>query len=521
MHRSHCCLVLLFAVSACPASDAVRPPAYAGGFYPADAGALRTLLKSYSAMTPKFASVAPVALIGPHAGYVYSGRCAAVMYNTIKGGTYKRVIVIGPSHRGVFRGIALPDYGFFQTPLGRVTVDRKAVDVLKENQLFSMQPRYERAEHSVEVQVPFLQQALPHFELLPLVVGTIGGDEYKKAARALVPFFDDSTLVVVSSDFTHFGLRFGFAPFQKNILGRIQALDRGAIDRIMKRDRPGFLRYVQATGATICGRTPIALLLEMLKQRYETDPPEALFLSYTTSAAVTGAVSDRALRQNGSVSYAAFAFVKPGTWKDRRKGMPMDLLPSDTVIGKEAHRKFLALARSTLQKRLSGKPSRDLSSYVDFASLPDEGNYKAGAFVTLKKRGALRGCIGTIEPVEPLWEAIVGNAINAALNDWRFSSVKESELEEIDIEISVLTPPREVPKAEDFKVGTHGIIIEKDGRRAVFLPQVAPEQGWDRETTLSHLCQKATLPPDAWKEGTRFWVFEAQVFGEKEMGETP
>ena len=149
-------------------------------------------------------------------------------------------------------------------------------------------------------------------------------------------------------------------------------------------------------------------------------------------------------------------------------------------------------------------------------ALPPEARFKAGAFVTLKKRGELRGCIGTIMPEEALWEAVVKNAINAAARDRRFAPVAKEEAGEISIEISVLTPPREVKSPEEFTVGRHGILMEKAGRRAIFLPQVAPEQGWNREQTLDHLAVKAGLAPEAWREGTRFWVFEAQVFGEDE-----
>jgi AmmeMemoRadiSam system protein A len=179
--------------------------------------------------------------------------------------------------------------------------------------------------------------------------------------------------------------------------------------------------------------------------------------------------------------------------------------------------KLLALARSTIDRYLSGEKQSDLSAYVDLIGLPPEAKLRAGAFVTLKRQGHLRGCIGSIYPRQPLWHAVVGNAIHAAVHDHRFPPVKREETGDLDIEISVLTAPRDIAGPEAFHVGTHGIILEKHGKRAVFLPQVAPEQGWDREETLSHLARKAGLPADAWREGTRFWVFEAQVFGERDV----
>ena len=136
----------------------------------------------------------------------------------------------------------------------------------------------------------------------------------------------------------------------------------------------------------------------------------------------------------------------------------------------------------------------------------------------MHKHGQLRGCIGYIEPIKLLQEAVIDNAVNAATKDFRFSTVEINEMKDIDIEISVLTPPEEIKEPEEFITGKHGIIIRKGVRSAVFLPQVAPEQGWEREETLLHLCLKAGLAPDEWKkEGMKFFVFEAEVFGEKEL----
>ena len=193
----------------------------------------------------------------------------------------------------------------------------------------------------------------------------------------------------------------------------------------------------------------------------------------------------------------------------------MDILPRDMLLTVETRGALLALARRTIVRHLAGEKHQDPATFVDFDTLPVQAAYRAGAFVTLKYQGNLRGCIGIIQPDQPLWEAVVVNAISAAAKDFRFPAVTADEVGEIQIEISVLAPPREVDGPEQFQVGPHGILIEKQGRRAVFLPQVAPEQGWDREQTFAQLCLKAGLPEDAWREGARFWVFEAQVFGER------
>ena len=135
-----------------------------------------------------------------------------------------------------------------------------------------------------------------------------------------------------------------------------------------------------------------------------------------------------------------------------------------------------------------------------------------GAFVTLHRDGRLRGCIGTIVGREPLAAAVADNGVAAAVHDPRFAPVAPDEVSNLTLEVSALTPLRAVAGPGDIVVGRHGILLEKNGRHAVFLPQVATEQGWDLPTTLAHLCRKAGLPADAWREGTRFHVFEAEVF---------
>jgi len=493
-----------------------RPPRVAGSFYPADPSELRAMLDRFLAEAPRFECVnRPIALICPHAGYVYSGICAGRAYATLRyasggKGVIKRVIVMGPSHYVPLKGVALPGYRYFQTPLGAVPVAVDIVEKLKSKPLFSVPEGTLGPEHSVEVQIPFLQRVLGKFTLLPLVVGSLRDGQFETVAEALSPFVDEHTLVVASSDFTHFGYRFDFVPFRSGIRRRIKELDFGALKRILAVDRKGFTEYISRTGATICGRHPIGILLALLEKRGGS---RGVLLSYMSSGDRTGALSDAWILRQGSVSYAAVAFVRGGPAKVKVE--PLDLLPHDKPLSKETRSFLLKLARSTIQRYLAGQRYRDPSGYVDPSELPEETKYRAGAFVTLKKGNMLRGCIGSIYPSQPLWEAVVSNAINAAVNDPRFPPMRPEELKEVWIEISVLTPPREIQGPEAFQVGRHGIILEKNGRRAVFLPQVAPEQGWGREETLDHLSLKAGLPRDAWREGARFWVFEAQVFGEK------
>jgi AmmeMemoRadiSam system protein A len=228
---------------------------------------------------------------------------------------------------------------------------------------------------------------------------------------------------------------------------------------------------------------------------------EMHLLHYDTSGHITGDYAN-------SVSYCAVGFC--GEWSEAER---VAAETEKTELSAADKTKLLKLARATLTYVLTNwrMPTAD---QLDVEITPAMKRV-SGVFVTLHKKGELRGCIGEIFPIRPLYKAVIAEAINAGLNDYRFPRVKAAELQDIDFEISVLTPPKPIASAADIVVGKHGVVLKKGGRSAVFLPQVAVEQGWDRETMLSELSQKAGLPGDAWREGASFEVFEAIVFGEK------
>jgi len=230
---------------------------------------------------------------------------------------------------------------------------------------------------------------------------------------------------------------------------------------------------------------------------------EAHLLRYDTSGRVVGDFEN-------SVSYVSLAFT--GRWK----GEPMSTPASkEFTLNDEEKQALLKLARGTIEHYLEhGRPPAPED--LGIAITPGMQQV-AGAFVTLHKRGELRGCIGEIVPRRPVYQAIIEQAVNAAVNDYRFNPVTAAEVAGLQIEISVLTPPQDVKSYRDIVIGKHGMILSKQGRSAVFLPQVAPEQGWGIEETLTHLSLKAGLPPDAWREGASYKVFEAVVFSEEKM----
>lgn len=469
----------------------------AGSWYPGDAGRLR---REVQRMLDD-ADVSDLAgyrgrilgLISPHAGYRFSGGVAAHGYRVLRGRDVRRVIVMGPSHYVGFQGLALPDATHWRTPLGEVALDREAIAKLaRVSGLFAFREDAFRREHSVDIQVPFLQVVAPDAVLVPIVVGRIGPAEAREAGKALREVVDDHTVLVASSDFTHFGPNYGYVPFRDRVEERIRDLALQAAEPISKRDVDGFFAHLDRTGDTICGAAPISVLLAALPAMTEAVP-----LRFDTS----GRMLDD---WTNSVSYFSIAFI------ERRAPTRFEGVE---ILEPAAQDFLLGLARETLRRHLAGRPLPD--PVKEGREVPPRVREDYGVFVTLKKHGDLRGCIGSIEGTEPLFQGVIRNTVNAASHDPRFQPMTEAEEPQVEIEISVLTPLKEVADFRDILVGRDGVVLEKAGRRSVFLPQVAPEQGWDLATMLAHLSRKAGLPSDAWKSGARFETFQAHVFHEQ------
>lgn len=486
-----------------PALKHVFQATHAGTWYPGDKKALQTMLHGF------FDKAAPradaqgrlVALIEPHAGYVYSGQTAAFGYKLLKqrGKNVHVVVVMGPSHTVAFHGVAVPDWDGFKTPLGTVPVATKIVARLKKQAPFRVFDAAFAREHSVEMQIPLLQFALGKFKLVPLVVGGLDRNMIQQAAKALRPLLDrPDVLFVVSSDFTHYGPRYGYTPFTDQRAQHLKALADQALNAIEHLDLKGFIQHRSTTGDTICGFFPITILLAMLPHDTRVVP-----LHFDTSGRITNDYTN-------SVSYFSIAFFK-------KQSTGGGMIEQKKFLNKNEEIGLLRLSRQTLRNLLAGKALPDPKDPKFGLADSKEVFKKYGVFVTLNEHKRLRGCIGNIFPVWPLAEGVVRNTVNAAKHDPRFRPVLPSEEPDITIEISVLTVPREVPSYKDVKIGRDGVVISKGGHRAVYLPQVAPEQGWNIEQTLDHLCIKAGLPMSAWREpGMQFMTFQAQVFSEED-----
>jgi MEMO1 family protein len=473
----------------------VRTPAVAGLFYPAEAPALARMVDGLLASAPPHYVPHLKALICPHAGYPYSGPTAAIAYKTLAGRGIQTVVILGPSHYARFVGASVPDVDAYRTPLGTVPLSAKAQQLVKtgpfvlEAKGLVERPTWARQssrpvpaagedtpdtwEHSIEVQVPFLQRVLKDFSILPAVLGDV---DPESAARALAGVLDDKTVIVASSDLSH------YHPYDE-----AKDLDNHCIGAILEL-KSDLMKTQEA-----CGKLPIMTLINLARLKGW----KAQLLDYRNSG-------DTAGDKSGVVGYTAIAFYEPA---------------SEHYAAPE-RRCLLDLARRTLSC-VTTNPS--LSGFeVNARDLPPKLAETKACFVTLRENGELRGCIGHILPQEPLYQAVVDNARNAATRDSRFLPVQPGEAGKIKIEISVLTEPQPLnfSSPEDLlnklKPNEDGVLLQIGSRGATFLPQVW-EQLPDKAEFLNHLAQKAGCAPNDWRgRNVNVSTYHVEAFEESE-----
>lgn len=477
------------------ADGKVREPAVAGGFYPADPEVLSRVVDSFLAEAPAVPIDAKrvVALVVPHAGYVYSGRTAGKAYGLLRGISVDTVLLVGPSHFVPVRGVVVYPGEGFRTPLGVVPVDEEVRERLISScrECFSVSEAPFIREHSLEVQVPFIQRVFPRAKILPLVVNDLDQILIKKAVRAVARACRGRrVLVVASSDLSHYHPR-----------ERARQLD-GIFRRDLEMFAPErMLEDLAGRRCEACGGAGVVLALAAAR---EMGGRKVFVVDYSDSGDVTG--------DTGSVvGYISAVVLRPAGEKEGRVKMEKKALKGPRYLTVEERKELLEIARKTLEVYLDTGRMPDVE--VRNPALRKEG----AAFVTLEKGNRLRGCIGYTEPRFPLYRTVMECAIAAATEDPRFPPVTREELDDLTIEISVLTPFREVEKIDEIEVGRHGLMVIKGFHRGLLLPQVPVEYGWDRETFLSQTCVKAGLPPDEWKKGVKILSFEAEVFGEEEL----
>ncbi len=482
--------LLFFFCDAVIAGD--RAAAYAGRFYPGTASELRaTVAECFSHAVRQDENRMVQAVIVPHAGYVYSGDVAAAGFAQIDPRrSLKNVFLIGVSHNVAYEGAAVYVEGDFLTPLGRVPVNTEiGRTLLNQRGLFLESNRAHAMEHSLEVQLPFLQYHLKKpFTLVPLLLGTSDLQVCRRLAQALRPYFTEDNLFVISTDLSH------YPAYQEAI-----AVDRKTIDAVLSGSAQQLLRTVSQNersgvrelATSMCGLGGVMVLQELAAGAKER---EFRLIQYRNSG-------DAPVGDKGQVvGYAAITVSRPLPHKDAFQVRPDD------------RKHLLEIARSTIQEYLKTQRVREL----DTEKLSSTLRTPCGAFVTLKNRGDLRGCIGNFSGTDPLATTVQRMAIAAATEDYRFSPVTAAELKDLEIEISVLTPMQKVASSSEIELGKHGIYIRKGERGGTFLPQVASETGWTLDEFLGHCAQdKAGIGWNGWKDA-ELYVYEAIVFGESD-----
>ena len=461
----------------------VRPATQAGRFYESDARILSHEVDSLLARHAKdgtFDSVA--ALIVPHAGYYFSGNVAASAYARLNPEkSYKRIFLLGPSHHEWLDGASVnSEADYYATPLGEVKVDREvARQLIEADSIFSYQPKAHDREHCLEVQLPFLQRKFKEVPpIVPIIISTNDFAKLKQMAEVLKPWFTDENLFIISSDFSHYP---SYADACEVDAKTGKAVESGDVGQFIAAIESNARSGIRNLATSACGEFPIITLMLMLDGRCQMK-----HLMYQNS----GDIDDH--DHSRVVGYHSFAIVR-----GEERGFSL----SD-----EDKRTLKKIAYESIKDSLDDKP---ISMFNAQCSMLNE---KCGAFVSLHKQGRLRGCIGHFGEDTPLHEIVAEMARAAAFEDPRFSPVSRGELDDLDIEISVLTPMRRIQSLDEFELHKHGIYIRKGYRSGTFLPQVADEVNWTKEEFVGHCSQdKAGLGWNGWRDAELF-VYEAIVF---------
>jgi MEMO1 family protein len=458
------CLLLIAAPLGCKAET--REPSVAGTFYPADKKSLQDSVDGFLSKAEKAPGTGRLlALISPHAGYIFSGHVAAYGYKQISGSDIKKVILIGPSHHTGFRGASVYTKGSFRTPLGDVKInERIAEDLLSETADVRFYSEAYEKEHSLEVQLPFLQRVLKDFTIVPILIGSPTKKTFEHLVSKLTEIIDEKTVLIASTDLSHYHDYLTAKDMDSKVISAIERLSITDIAELL------------GTGkAEMCGSFSVVVVMEVARR---SGASLGTLFKYANSGDVTN-------DKEKVVGYASIGLYK-------------------SPYTEEEKRELLTMARNAI------------TEYVTHGKVPEveikNPKFRANgaAFVTIKNSGQLRGCIGHIQAVMPLYESVIKNAVAACSSDPRFPPMKKEELKNMNIEISILSPFIPLKDVKNIQVGKHGLYIMKGIQSGLLLPQVATEFGWDGNAFLENVCMKAGLPKDAWKDA-EIYTFTAEV----------
>lgn len=485
------CLSLFFLTTNCfsqnkkKSTTMNRKAAVAGQFY---AGTKEQLTKDLETLfaSAKSRQQDARAVISPHAGYVFSGEVAASAINQINPHKqYKNVFIIASSHTTYFKGASVYNIGNYETPIGEVKVNTEICnELIKNNRIFSYVAEAHKTEHSIEVQLPFLQHHLKNdFQIVPIVMGFDGAENAKTIADALKPYWNEENIFVVSTDFSHYP---DYDDAVDIDLQTANAIVTGNPDELIKITKAK--TNIKNLSTNCCAANSVLALMYLTDGKYSYNK-----IQYQNSGDSPYGSNDRV------VGYWAISVTENNE--------------SGFSLSDEDKIELLRIARASAEARIKENRKLDLSNSKFSAKL----NEKCGAFVTFNKNSNLRGCIGRFEPNIPLYEVVAEMAVAAATEDYRFSPISAKELDEVEIEISVLTPFKKIKSVDEIELGKHGIYIVKNGRSGTFLPQVATSTGWSLEEFLGHCARdKAGIGYTGWKDAD-IYTYEAIVFSEKDF----
>jgi MEMO1 family protein len=489
-------LIILLSMNAY--AEEVQPSSLDGAFYSRDKAVLENMISGFiEAADLENIPGDIMAIISPHAGYQYSGAVAGYGFRALKGKEFKTVIVVASSHRHYFKGIAVLDKDAYATPLGKAPIDRELTKkLLFYDEMINYYPRPFFNENSTETQIPFIQYALPEAKI---VVVLIGDPSYETCLLLGDALYDtigerEDIIIVSSTDMSHFSDD-----------KRARSVDKDVIKEIEKFDPKRLFEYlsIMENKDRPCGTSALVSTL-IAAEKLGADKIDTL--KYATSADISG---DH-FSVVGYMSAVVYRSQKSGLKEKQAIKNPENEMEK-SLLNYAQRKRLLEIARKTIESYVSTgkKPS--------FREEDKTLNEEMGAFVTLHRKGSLRGCIGNIIGRGPLYVTVSDMAVQAATADPRFKPVAKDELGEIDIEISVLSPLERIYDPDKIIMGKHGVLVKSGFRSGVYLPQVATETGWPRDKFMDSLCaQKAGIPKDSWRTGEcEIYIFSAEVFGEK------
>ena len=463
----------------------------AARWYPGETSELKELLasviQSSTARTGSFVRGGGFAFLVPHAAPSYSGAVAASAFRHAQATAATRVVILGFSHKRLTHGVAVPEVDQIETPLGTIRVDRAVADALAGSEPFHFVQEQTVCDHSVEIQIPYIQTLLPGATIVPLYVGHLTADQRVAAARNLCDQMDAHTVLVASSDLTHYGRDFGYLPFgaDESTADNLRVLDTSVLTAAGSLDPLLFGRQLGKTGATVCGAGAIQLLLETVRSlKIETFQET---LDYDTSGAMMHDYEH-------SVSYGAAGYFPVTAYR-------LELPEQAALLERTCY---------TLDRFLRTGDRRSRGEPVEPA-LQQRGR----VFVTLHEGESIRGCVGCFETPHVLAECAPELAL-AAYEDDRFGPIKDPAA--LEIEIHLLTPPKRITDLRNLRTGEHGAFLKASGQHSLLLPVVAQRCGLTRDEFLKELAHKAGVPEDIYSRGDwELSVFRDQSFRESGM----